>query len=161
MTPVFRAPMRSRCADVDPGLAVERALTLGVVGVGGRLPRLPRDLRDALGLTEEAHDLRVARRLERFAAVPGGAFVWTRDGEGLFHLGRVAGEWRYDDDPAALEADLVNVRDCTWLTQPVAPAEVPAAVLHTFARGGRNFQQTHDPDVGTQSHEVWSAWIAV
>lgn len=159
MTPVFRAPMRSRRDDVDPGAAVERALTFGVVGVGGSLPRRPRDLGDALALTEDAHDARTARRLERFAALPEGAFVWTRDVEGFFFLGRVTGSWRYDDDPAALEADMVHVRDCTWLGEPVAPADVPPAVLHTFARGGRNFQQTHDPDVGGQSLVVWSAWI--
>lgn len=159
MTFVYRAPMRSRRDDVDAGLAVERALTLGVVGVGGRLSRRPHGLRDAVALTEEVHDARTARRLERFAGVPAAAFVWTRDGEGLFFLGRITGEWRYDDDPAAVEADLVHVRDCVWRPEPVALHDVPPAVVHTFGRGGRNFQQTHDPVVGRQSLAVWSAWI--
>ncbi|MDH6287585.1 hypothetical protein M2275_002489 [Rhodococcus opacus] len=39
MTPtdVYRAPMRSRRDDVDPGLAVQRALAMDVCGIGGLL----------------------------------------------------------------------------------------------------------------------------
>jgi len=34
---------------------------------------------------------------------------------------------------------------CTvWLDRPFGPDEVPVAVAATFARGGRNFQRTHD-----------------
>lgn len=134
---------------------MERALARDVCGVGGILPRAPRDLRDALDLTEETYDERTARRLERFAAVPEGAFVWTRDGDGLFLLGRITGEWHYDASVRAAEVDLVHVRDCAWVRQPVGVGEVPPAVTATFARGGRNFQQTHDRDVAAQSEKVW------
>ncbi len=135
--PVYRAPMRSRRDDVDPHAAVERALRLGLCGIG------------------EVTDERTARRLERFAAVPQGAFVWTRDGEGLTYLGRLTGEHRRDDSPAAEDVDLVHVRDCTWLPDPVEDAQVPPAVRHTFARGGRNFQQVHDPYVEEQTAVLW------
>jgi hypothetical protein len=130
--------MRSRRDDVDPHLAVERALRIGVCGMG------------------EATDERAERRLQRFAAVPTGAFVWTRDADGLTYLGRLTGEERRDDDPEAITADLVHVRDCTWLTDPVPDAQVPPAVAHTFARGGRNFQQIHQIDVGAQTEAVWA-----
>ena len=83
--------MRSRLDSVDATLAVERALDLGVVGVGGRLSSPPRDLADAVARVSDEHDERVARRLERFAAVPDGAEVWTRDPAGLFHRGRSKG----------------------------------------------------------------------
>jgi len=157
MQPVYRAPMRSRRDDVDPGLALERALSLGVCGIGGRLPREPANLADAVSLTADVYDERTARRLERFAAVPGGAFVWTREGEGLYLLGLLTGEWRYDGCEDALAADLVHVRDCAWAGTPVPGADVPAAVAHTLARGGRNFQQIHDPDVAAQSQVRWGA----
>lgn len=140
MPPVYRAPMRSRRDDVDHAAAVERALVTGVVGVGGRLSRVPVDLDDAVRLTDQEHGERTARRLERFAAVGEGATVWTRSADGL-HVGQVVGPWRYDASPEAHALDLVNVRDCAWEPDPVPPGRVPAAVTATFARGGRNFQE--------------------
>ena len=137
MAGVYRAPMRSRCDDVEPHLAVERALRLGLCGIG------------------EVTDERSGRRLERFTAVPVGAFVWTRDGDGLTYLGRLTGPCRRDGSAEALEADLVHVRDCSWLPDPVEPARIPPAVTHTFERGGRNFQQTHHPDVEAQTEALW------
>ena len=137
----YRAPMRSRIDDVDAGLAVERALDLGVVGVGGRLTSAPEDAGDAVARVCDEHDERVARRLERFIAVPDGAEVWTRDPAGLFHRGVVTGPWRYDDSPAAYAVDLAHVRPCSWEPGALAEHELPAAVAATFRRGGRNFQR--------------------
>jgi len=137
----YRAPMRSRIDHVDAGLAVERALDLGLVGVGGRLPDPPRDAADAVARVSDQHDERVARRLERFIAVPDGAEVWTRDPAALFHRGVVTGPWRYDADPAAYAVDLTHVRPCAWDADALAEHELPAAVAATFRRGGRNFQR--------------------
>lgn len=136
-TPVYRAPMRSRSDEIDHGAAVERALDLGLVGVG------------RLGAEHEQD--RLVRRLERFAEVPAGAFVWTVDADGQPHLGRITGALRQDPDGRAL--DLVDVRPCEWRTAP----SVPAGVAQTFARGGRNFQQVHAPGVERQTQEVWDA----
>jgi len=133
--------MRSRIDDVDAALAVERALDLGVVGVGGRLSNPPRDSADALARVSEEHDERVARRLERFIAVPDGAEVWTRDPAALFHRGVVTGPWRYDADPAAYAVDLTHVRPCSWEPGALAEHQLPTAVAATFRRGGRNFQR--------------------
>ncbi len=138
MTPeVHRAPMRSRRDDVEPFAAVERALTRGLCGMG------------------EVVDTRAARRLERFAAVPDGDFVWTRDVDGLTYLGRLTGPTREDTSGEALEVDLVHVRECTWRLAPVPAHELPPAVTRTFDRGGLNFQQIHDPEVGRQTHALW------
>ncbi|WP_338888578.1 hypothetical protein [Rhodococcus sovatensis] len=41
--------------------------------------------------------------------------------------------------------------------EKVPEQAVPSATLRTFARGGRNFQQTHDPRVGAESASVWRA----
>lgn len=140
---VYRAPLWSRRDDVDPELALDRALGLGLVGMGGRLSRAPHDLADALALLSSEYDERMARRVERFAAVTAGAQVWTRDRDGRYRRGRLAGAWRYDPDPAALAADLVHVRDADWDEESLDEHRTPAPVVATFARGGRNFQRIH------------------
>ena len=133
--PVYRTPLRSRRDDVDHAAAVERALRLGVVGMG------------------QVTDERAQRRLDRFATAPLGAFVWTLHPDGATYLGRITGPLRRDDDGAAV--DLVNVRDCDWIDQPVDASLVPAAVAQTFARGGRNLQQIHPGDVEARTALVW------
>lgn len=138
---VYRAPMRSRRDDVDWGAAVERALAKGLCGFGG--PKNP-------------SDERLARRIERFGDVDNGSFVWTRDPEGRYWVGRIQGPYFYDADDAAAAVDLVHVRGCRWLPRPLLEHVVPAAVVATFRRGGRNFQQTHDPAVGDECERIWA-----
>ena len=136
MTFVYRAPLRSRSDDVAPRLAVERALSSGLCGFGDR-----------------GHGSQLARRVERFAEVPDGSFVWTRDSDGLYWLGRIDGPYFYDADGAGV--DLVHVRPCRWCDIPVVESACPAAVVATFGRGGRNFQQIHDDGVGEQTLRLW------
>ncbi|WP_250443705.1 GAF domain-containing protein [Actinotalea sp. C106] len=155
--PVLRAPMRSRLDEVDAAAAVDRALALGLCGVGPRLSQTPGDLPEACALVAEQHDERMVRRLERFAAEPSGAFVWTRSGEGLFAVGRLTGPWRYDASTDAHALDLVHVRDCAWADALLPAAQTPAAVLATFARGGRNLQRMHDGEVAAASARVYEA----
>jgi hypothetical protein len=138
---VYRAPMRSRRDDVDWGAAVERALAKGLCGFGGP--------------PESDADERLTRRIGRFRDVDNGSFVWTRDVDGLYWLGRIEGPYFYDNDAAAAAVDLVHVRECRWLTAPFDESAVPPAVVATFGRGGRNFQQTHDPAVGEQTQRLW------
>ncbi|MGV9192755.1 GAF domain-containing protein [Microbacterium sp. MC2] len=153
----FRAPMRSRDDAVPAGGAVERALTDGLCGLGGRLDTPPANLDAAVRAVDANYGERAARRLERFAAAPDGAFVWTRDVDGVFWLGRLAGTWRYDADPAAVAVDLVHVRPCRWLPTPVDDAEVPSEVQASFARGGRNWQTIRAPGAAAATAAVWAA----
>ncbi|GEP32335.1 hypothetical protein NSZ01_01030 [Nocardioides szechwanensis] len=99
-----------------------------------------------------AYGERVARRLQRFAAVPDGAQVWTRVPAGPFHRGWLTGPWSYDGSSEAASLDLVNVRPCAWDPEPWDEHLLPAAVAHAFRRGGRNFQQiraaTYHPPPG-------------
>ena len=149
--PVFRAPMRSRDDRVPEGTGVERALRAGVCGLDGRLSAAPGTLEGALAAAAEEHGERLARRIGRFAEAPEGAFVWTRDADGAYWLGRIAGPWRYDDSAEAEAADLVHVRDCRWRADPIAEQNVPAAVLATFARGGRNWQRVRSREALEQT----------
>ena len=136
VTDAYRAPMRSRRDDVDPRLAVERALDLGLCGMGA------------------TDDARAKHRLERFAAAPDGTYVWTRGPDG-FHLGRLTGPCRCDDSRAAAAADLVHVRPCEWIDGPVDAALVPEQVSYAFSRGGRNLQRIATPGAGEATHLTW------
>lgn len=142
MPEVYRAPMRSRSDDVDLRATIERARRLRLCGFGQRV-------RDR----DEAQ--RLARRVARFADIDDGSFVWTRDADGYYWLGRIEGPYYCDDDPTATAVDLVHVRPCRWLSEPVLESDAPAAVIATFRRGGRNFQQTHDSAVGAQTARLW------
>ena len=144
MAEVYRAPMRSRSDAVDPRATLERARRLGLCGFGQWAPN------------PDAGE-RLARRVHRFATVPDGSFVWTRDQDGLFWLGRINGPYFRDDGDGAVAVDLVHVRRCAWLAEPLLEPEVPAAVVATFRRGGRNFQQTHHRSVSQETQQIWDA----
>lgn len=135
--PIYRAPMRPRDRDAPPGAGAEFGLEHGVVGIG--------DVAGAKG----------QRILQRFADLPDGSFVWTRVSDGTYRLGRIAGACRYDDSPAARDVGIHNVRPATWLDRPFGDDEVPTAVVDTFARGGRNFQRTHDDVAERETAELW------
>lgn len=152
---VFRAPMRSRDVQVPTGAAVERALQLALCGIGGRLEPAPRTLDEAIVRTDQSWGERAARRLERFAAVRRGAFVWTRDAQAFLWLGRIRGDWRYDDRAAATAVDLVHIRAVDWLTDPIPHDQAPPSVHIAFARGGRNWQRIRPPDAAAISAELW------
>lgn len=141
MVEVFRAPMRSRDDGVDVAATIARARGQGVCGFGERT----------------VDPDRLSRRIARFAEAPEGSFVWTRDPDGLYWLGRICGDYFRDTAAAAAAVDLVHVRPCRWLPEPLLEQHVPAAVLATYRRGGRNFQQTHDDAVGTQTLRLWDA----
>jgi hypothetical protein len=129
---IYRAPMRARDRDDLPrGVGAEYGLEHGLVGIG------------------RASD----RARERFASLADDSFVWTQDSAGFFHLGRIAGPCREDANAAGLE----HVRPAAWLDRPFGPDEVPPAVAATFARGGRNFQRTHDAHAERLTAELWSS----
>lgn len=131
---VFRAPMRARGHDdVAAGAGAELGLARGVVGIG------------------DADE----RRIARLAALPEGAYVWTRDREGAFWLGRV-------EDGAVRaaprnDAGLTHVRAVSWLDRPFGDDDVPAAVAASFARGGRNLQRVRDPSAAPATAALWRA----
>ena len=81
--------------------------------------------------------------------------MWTRDSDGLYWLGRLAGPYFHDADGRGV--DLIHVRRCRWRAEPVLEPQVPPAVVATFGRGGRNFQQIHDDRVGAESERLWQS----
>jgi hypothetical protein len=155
-TPVFRAPMRARDRDAPAGAGAEFGLTKGLVGIGDALSDVPATIDEAVAAATAAHGDKAGRMLRRFAGLPAGVFVWTRAGEGGYHLGRITGPWRYDDSPAARAVGIHHVRPATWLPRPFGEDEVPTAVAETFARGGRNLQRTRGARAERQSATLWA-----
>src|SRR3954453_11838559 len=142
MPDVYCAPMRSRSDDLGLGATVDRARRLGLCGFGQRV-------------RNRGEAERLPRRVGRFAEVEDGSFVWTREPDGPYWLGRIHEAYFYDDDQTPAALDLFRVRPCRWLPQPVLESDVPAAVIATFERGGRNFQRTRSGAVGPQTARIW------
>jgi hypothetical protein len=144
MVAVYRAPMRSRNDAVSPQATIDRARRLGLCGFGQSVSR-------------SAEQDRLDRRVARFAEVDEGSFVWTRDTDGWFWLGRISGPYFYDADKTAAAVDLVHLRPCEWLRVPLLEHDAPAAVHATFRRGGRNFQKIHHPSIDQATQRIWDA----
>ncbi len=157
--PIHRAPMRARDRDLPPGAGATFGVTHGLVGTGDALDVVPATLDEAVAAATDRHGEKAGRMLRRFAEVPEGAFVWTwtADGDAPYRLGRIAGPWRYADSPAAREVGIHHVRPATWLQNGFSEDELPGAVAHTFGRGGRNFQRTHDEDAERETQAIWDA----
>lgn len=148
LTPgVHRAPMRARDRpEVPSGAGAAFGLRHGLVGIGGWLVPPPSTLPEAVLALTATDGARVARRLARFAALPLGDLVWTRDVDGAFRVGRITGPWRYVTAPAADGCGIHHVRPTEWAPRAVPHDAVPAAVLAAFARGGLNLQRIRAAD---------------
>lgn len=150
-TSAYRAPMRTLRA--DDGTAAEWAIAAGVVGLDGAIQAQVDSLDDVLAAVDLELDERTARRIRRFTVTPAGSLVWTRDRRGGLHLGRLGDGQRYARDDVALRLGLPHQRDCEWAAGPVPVELVPAAVVETFNRGGRNWQENRSD--GGASQILW------
>lgn len=144
MVAVYRAPMRSRSDAVELQGTFDRARRLGICGFGQFVDR-------------PGEQERLARRVDRFADLDEGSFVWTRDPCRCFWLGRVSGPYLYDADEEAAAVDLVHIRPCEWLSEPILEQHAPTTVVATFTRGGRNFQKIHHPSIAEDTQRIWDA----
>jgi hypothetical protein len=147
--------MRSRVCDAPAGAGAEHGIANELVGIGEALAATPDSLDEAVAATGERFGAKAGRMLRRFAKLPHGAGVWTRLGDGTYRLGRIAGPWRYDDSAAARAVGIHHVRPAIWMERSFGEHEAPAAVAATFARGGRNLQQIHDPGAERRTAELW------
>jgi hypothetical protein len=129
--------MRARDLDLPAGVGADYAIARGLVGIGP-------------GRGDKAE-----RMLHRFATLPDGVFVWTRERAGGYRLGRVAGPVREDRSAGARSVGLSHVRPADWLERVFRDSEVPEAVARTFARGGRNLQRTHDDEAERLTVALW------
>jgi hypothetical protein len=147
--------MRSRAVEARPGAGADFAVRHGLVGIGEGLDTIPQTEAEAVLGLARSHGEKAGRLLARFIALPDGTFVWTRQSDGAYRLGRLAGRWRYDDSPRAREVGIHHVRRARWSPRRFDDGDVPEGVAHTFARGGRNLQRTHDRAAERQTAAHW------
>lgn len=69
-----------------------------------------------------------------------GELCWTRD-HGKYYLGQITSDWRYENTQENRDADVVNVRSCTWHKIGIVDV-VPGKVVNSFR--GRTVQKVHD-----------------
>lgn len=79
---------------------------------------------------------------------------WSRDESGIYYLGRITGAWRYENDEAHRTADLVNIRNCAWVTIGAAD-KVPGSVLRNFIRG-QTVRRIPDPTTVAASQFLYN-----
>ena len=145
---VWRLTISTDAEDVDPR---RFCLNRDILGVGWRVDgpeSLDWPAYYALGM-DQYYDKRdrgwwpavnaVANRMAE------GDLCWTRDWDGNYFLGRVAGPWRYVATPEHAAADVVNVRACHWVRTGTVDS-VPGKVLNSF-RAGRAVQAVHNDTV--------------
>lgn len=147
--------MRARDRDAPPFQGARCGVSTGLVGIGDALDPPPGNLDEAIVAAGTAHGDKAGRMLVRFAELAEGVFVWTRTGEDEFRLGRIAGPWRYERSGCVRIAGIHHVRPAIWLPDPLPVAATPAAVVETFARGGRNLQRINDPEVEPDTESLW------
>lgn len=146
--------MRARSREVAAGAGAEWAIAQGLVGMGEALEQSPETVLDAVQALERTNE-KAGRMLWRFAGLPSGTFVWTRERDGSYRLGRIAGGWRYEDSAEARAVGICQVRPAEWAARAFGEDEVPAAVSETFARGGRNLQRIADGDAERATAQLW------
>ncbi|OJV22430.1 hypothetical protein [Dyadobacter sp. 50-39] len=80
-----------------------------------------------------------------------GEYIWARDKNGKYYLGRIRGNWFYSNDPLHLELDIPNQRACEWVR--IGNEEnVPGKIVACF-RPAKTFQAIRDPQM-----EEFSKW---
>jgi hypothetical protein len=73
-----------------------------------------------------------------------GDFVWARNRQFTYYLGKIDGPWRPENGPEFVEYNLGNVRPCVW-TRIGTEDRVPGAVINAF-RPRSTIQQVTDPE---------------
>lgn len=156
-----------------PGEAEERCLRLGVAAVGWGVARVPSGWDDYVALALTRYRPGDVKTVQRLVHAPAGTTVWFRDREGIYHLGELHGQWKYDSSADAARLDVMNTRPCRW--QRVGPAlNVPGAVVRAFTGPGpavrridndavRRYSEAllkgHSPGVGLTREDIVEDWL--
>ena len=79
---------------------------------------------------------------------------WTRNSDGIYYLGRITGDWEYENTHENREADVVNVRDCEWYEVGLVDS-VPGKVVNSFIQP-RTAQQVNGDSVNLYSRYLYN-----
>ena len=76
---------------------------------------------------------------------------WSRDQDGNYYIGKIEGHWEYRFTPEYRNADIVNIRPCTWFRIGGVDS-VPGKVLNNFRAPG-TVQRIYD-----ETAALYSKW---
>ncbi len=131
-----------------------------IVGIGWQVDGKPTTKDDYYRLSEQINREPSQRRAWAAATnafleqLKEGDLIWARTPDARYYLGRIAGDWRYDDRDENRRADTVNVRPCDWV-EVGAVDSVPGAVIAGF-RPSRTIQRVLDPDALIYSRFIYA-----
>ncbi|WP_159468319.1 hypothetical protein [Dyadobacter sp. 3J3] len=80
--------------------------------------------------------------------------VWTRTTKGIYFLGRVVSEWRYDFSSDAINHDIANIRECEWIEIGLVD-KVPGRVIRAFMLSS-TLQRVGGNDTMTYSQQLYN-----
>ncbi len=80
--------------------------------------------------------------------------IWTRDKQGIYYIGRIKGDWRYETSPDCKKADIVNVRGCEWHKVGTV-GDIPGKIVSSFARS-RTVQKIRNDSVMRFSKNLYN-----
>ena len=83
-----------------------------------------------------------------------GALCWSRNSDGIYYLGRIKGDWIYNNTDEYIRADVVNVRDCEWHKVGLVDS-VPGKVVNSFIPS-RTVQMVHENSVNLYSRYLYN-----
>jgi hypothetical protein len=157
---IWRTKMRSLKPSVNHKIQAAHNFDHGIVGIGWGVEELPSgaSLQEVFarigsqpGWTKSA--VYTVRRFAEDAEV--GDYVWTRDPQGRFRLGRITGPYRYENSELAALTDTHQVRDCEWSDQPLGDLEVPGGVIRGFVGTSTSFSRLLDKGARTYTAWLW------
>jgi hypothetical protein len=158
---IWRTKLRSLKPGVDHVRQLAYCLDGGRVGVGWGIEELATgtplaDVVAAIRAKDErgwgSQAASTVRLFGEEARV--GDFIWTRDLEGRFRLGQIAGPYRYDNSSKAAEVDIHQVRKATWAQRPLGDLEVPGAIIRAFSGTSTSFSRMWNTGA-----RIYTAWI--
>lgn len=144
-TQLWRLNLKSQAVDdVNPQ---EFAIENNIAGVGWRVPGKVSDSASYWALGEEEYRGKGQKgwktAMNAFHwKMQIGDLIWTRNSKGIYFLGQITGPWEYNSSQDFMNADLVNVRPCSWYEIGLQDA-VPGKVVAAF-RARSAVQKVHD-----------------
>lgn len=159
---LWRTKLRSKLAGVDHSNQVEYCAHRRLIGIGWGVPHLAdgaslQEVFDALeSYTTEGwgKGTQNVRRFANETAV--GDFVWTRDTSGRYLLGRIAGDYRYDNSEAAKRVDVHHVRPVEWAPRRLNDLEVPGEVTLAFTGVGESWCRINKEGARALTPFLWA-----
>lgn len=116
---------------------VEHCYKNSVAGIGWAVDTVPQTKEQYAELARQAYGRAPAS--VGFACYPKvGDFIWARNADGIYYLGKITSDWYYDASPEATAMDIPNQRRCEWV-EIGAEDNVPGKVIASF-RPRRAFQ---------------------